>query len=242
MRVPGGDAAMRMSLCIDPGRSWTQVLALAQRVDSAGWHAVYVSDHFMPHDPAGRAADGPVLECWTVLAALAAQTATVRLGSLVLGNSYRHPAVVANMAATLDQVSGGRLLLGLGAGSQPNEHHAYGIELLSPSERISRFAEGVEVIASLLRSEHVTFRGSYYSLDAARCEPTSLQRPLPLLVGGAGERRSIPLAARFADAWHAWTTPEQFRHKSRVLDAACAAVGRDPADVRRLTGQVLLVG
>jgi len=146
------------------------------------------------------------------------------------------------MAATLDQVSGGRLLLGLGAGSQPNEHHAYGIELLSPSERISRFAEGVEVIASLLRSEHVTFRGSYYSLDAARCEPTSLQRPLPLLVAGAGERRSIPLAARFADAWHAWTTPEQFRHKSRVLDAACAAVGRDPADVRRLTGQVLLVG
>src|SRR5262249_34624628 len=94
-----------------------------------GWHAVSVSAHFMPHDPAGRPVNGPVLECWTILAALATQTAAVRLGSLVLGNTYRHPAVVANMAATLDQVSEGRVGLGIGAGGQPNEHAAYGIAL-----------------------------------------------------------------------------------------------------------------
>lgn len=111
---------MRVSLCVDPGRSWPQLLALAGRAEAAGWHAVYVCDHFMPHDPASRPVDGPMLECWTVLAALAAQTATVGLGSLVLGNTYRHPAVVANMAAALDQVSQGRLVLGVGAGWQPN--------------------------------------------------------------------------------------------------------------------------
>jgi alkanesulfonate monooxygenase SsuD/methylene tetrahydromethanopterin reductase-like flavin-dependent oxidoreductase (luciferase family) len=182
-----------------------------------------------------------VLESWTSLSALAVATTQIGLGTLVLGNAYRHPAVVANMAATLDQVSGGRVLLGLGAGSQPNEHRAYGIKLLAPSDRMNRFEEALEVITSLLRSGSSSFDGTYYRLEGALCEPASAQRPLPLLVAGAGERRAIPLAARFADAWHAWTTPEQFRHKSGLLDAACAAVGREPTEIRRLTGQVLLV-
>ena len=145
------------------------------------------------------------------------------------------------MAATLDQVSGGRLLLGLGAGSQPNEHLAYGIDLLDPPSRVSRFEEALAVITSLLRDEEPTFDGDYYTLAAGRCEPGTLQTPLPLLVAGGGERRSIPLAARFADAWHAWTTPDEFGHKCEVLDAACAATGREPAEIARLTGQVLLV-
>lgn len=201
---------------------------------------LYVPDHFMPYH-ATTAVAGPVHESWTSLSALAVATTKIGLGTLVLGNSYRHPAVVANMAATLDQISDGRLVLGLGAGSQPNEHLAYGIELLPPADRVRRFEEGLQAITSLLRSEVSTFDGAYYTLDAARCEPAPVQQPLPLLVAGAGERRSIPLAARFADAWHAWTTPEQFRRKSGILDAACAAVGRDPAEIRRLTGQVLLV-
>jgi alkanesulfonate monooxygenase SsuD/methylene tetrahydromethanopterin reductase-like flavin-dependent oxidoreductase (luciferase family) len=216
------------------------MLALARSAEEAGLARLYVPDHFMPYAEA-VAVSSPVLESWTSLSALAVATTQIGLGTLVLGNAYRHPAVVANMAATLDQVSRGRLLLGLGAGSQPNEHRAYGIELLRPADRMDRFEEALEVITSLLRSGLSSFDGTYYRLDAALCEPASVQRPLPLLVAGAGERRAIPLAARFADAWHAWTTPEQFRHKSGLLDAACAAVGREPHDIRRLTGQVLLV-
>jgi alkanesulfonate monooxygenase SsuD/methylene tetrahydromethanopterin reductase-like flavin-dependent oxidoreductase (luciferase family) len=229
-----------VSLCLDPRRPWGEILALARSAEEAGLARLYVPDHFMPYHEA-VAVSGPVLESWTSLSALAVATTQIGLGTLVLGNAYRHPAVVANMAATLDQVSRGRLLLGLGSGSQPNEHRAYGIELLRAAERMDRFEEALEVITSLLRSGLSSFDGTYYRLDAAVCEPASVQRPLPLLVAGAGERRAIPLAARFADAWHAWTTPEQFRHKSGLLDAACAAVGREPHDVRRLTGQVLLV-
>src|SRR3954451_25048832 len=214
--------------------------ALASIAGEGVWPRLYVPDHFMPYGET-VAVSGAVHESWTSLSALAVATSQIGLGTLVLGNAYRHPAVVANMAATLDQISGGRLLLGLGAGSQPNEHRAYGIELLKPADRMNRFEEALEVITSLLRSGSSTFDGTYYKLDAALCEPATVQRPLPLLVAGAGERRAIPLAARFADAWHAWTTPEQFRHKSRLLDAACAAVGRVPTEIRRLTGQVLLV-
>lgn len=231
---------MLVSLCLDTRRSWDDLRVLALSAEEAGLARLYVPDHFMPYDE-NVAVAGPVHESWTVLSALAVVTTRIGLGTLVLGNSYRHPAVVANMAATLDQLSGGRLLLGLGAGSQPNEHRAYGIGLLRPGPRVDRFEEGLEVITALLRSEVSTFRGAHYTLEAARCEPATVQRPLPLLVAGGGEQRSIPLAARFADAWHAWTTPEQFRGKSDVLDAACRAVGRDPAEIRRLTGQVLLV-
>lgn len=213
---------------------------LAVGAERAGLARVYVPDHFMPYHPATALA-GPVHESWTCLSALAVATSTIGIGTLVLGNSYRHPAVVANMAATLDQVSGGRLVLGLGAGSQPNEHRAYGIELLKPADRLSRFEEALQVMTSLLRSEVSTFDGAFYTLDGARCEPPSVQQPLPLLVAGAGEIRSIPLAARYGDAWHAWTEPGEFRRKSGVLDEACAAEGRDPRGVRRLTGQVLLV-
>jgi alkanesulfonate monooxygenase SsuD/methylene tetrahydromethanopterin reductase-like flavin-dependent oxidoreductase (luciferase family) len=229
-----------ISLCLDSRRPWAETRALARRAEDAGLARLYVPDHFMPYH-ASIAVAGPVHESWTTLSALGVATTTIGLGTLVLGNSYRHPAVVANMAATLDQLSNGRLLLGLGAGSQPNEHAAYGIELLRPADRISRFEEALQVITSLLRSEMSTFHGSYYRLDAARCEPATVQRPLPLLVAGAGEHRSIPLAARFADAWHAWTTAEQFQHKSELLDAACTAAGRAPTEIRRLTGQVLRV-
>jgi len=229
-----------VSLCLDSRRPWPDLRRLAHCAEEAGLARLYVPDHFMPYDETVALA-GPVHESWTILSALAVATTRIGLGTLVLGNGYRHPAVVANMAATLDHVSGGRLLLGLGAGSQPNEHHAYGIELLRPAERLNRFEEALEVITSLLRSETTTYDGAYYTLDAARCEPAPVQTPLPLLVAGAGERRSIPMAARFGDAWHAWTTPDQFRRASGVLEAACAARGRDPAEIRRLTGQVLLV-
>jgi len=233
------DALVRLSLCIDPGRSWPQVLALARQVDLAGWHAVYVCDHFMPHDAAGRAPDGPVLECWTVLAALAAQTAAIRVGSLVLGNTYRHPAVVANMAATLDQVSGGRLVLGLGAGWQPNEHAAYGIALPPARDRITAVDEACALIRSLLDQQRSTFDGAVYRLRDAPCDPKPRSR-LPLLVGGAG-RGILRVAARHADVWHTWADPGQFAGKNAMLDALCRDIGRRPGDVARACGGVVTV-
>lgn len=231
---------MRLSLCLDPGRPWPQVRALSRRADSAGWHAVYVCDHFMPHDPAGPALDGPVLECWTTLAAMAAQTATIRLGSLVLGNTYRHPAVVANMAATLDQISQGRVLLGIGAGWQPNEHAAYGIPLAAPRDRIAALDEACAVIRSLLDQRRSTTSGVVYRLHDAPCDPKPLQPRLPLLVGGNGHR-VLRVAARHADVWHTWADPTVLSHKNAVLDRHCQDLGRNPADIARATGGTVAV-
>lgn len=233
---------MLIGVCVDPGRPWPEVRALAEVADDAGLATVYAVDHFMAYAPAGGAApSAPVLEGWTTLTALAALTRRVRLGTLVLGATYRHPAVVANMAATLDQVSGGRLTLGLGAGWQQNEHTAYGIDLPPVRERLDRFEESTQVVRALLDGGPVDFDGTHFTLVDARCDPAPVQRPLPLLVAGAGERRTIPIAARHGDAWHAWTDPTEFRHKSAVLDEACVVAGRDPSSVRRLTGGVLLV-
>ena len=232
---------MRVSLCLDPRRPWRDLLALAEATDRSGLHTAYVPDHFMPAGDVGDVPTGPILEGWTVLSAIAAKTRRIRLGTLVLGSGYRHPAVLANMAATLDQVSGGRVTLGLGAGWQPNEHAAFGIELPAAKVRVDRLEETVKVVQALLRDDVTTFEGEHVRVIGARCEPKPLQDPLPLLVAGGGERRTIPLAARHAQAWHTWAQPAEFRRKAAVLDEACGRAGRDPADVVRLTGQTVLV-
>jgi alkanesulfonate monooxygenase SsuD/methylene tetrahydromethanopterin reductase-like flavin-dependent oxidoreductase (luciferase family) len=143
------------------------------------------------------------------------------------------------MAATLDQVSGGRLTLGLGAGWQPNEHTAYGIELLAPSARLARFAEYVAAIRSLLRQPSTSLDGEWFRLTDATCDPPPVQRPLPLLVGGGGEQRTMRVAALHADAWHAWVAPAELARKNAVLDQRCAEAGRDPSAIERVTGDVL---
>lgn len=232
---------MRFSFWPDQRRPWHEIAALADHVEAAGWDGLYVYDHFMPDTDDGAVADGAVLEGWTTLTALAARTSMLRLGTLVLGNLYRHPALVANMAATLDHVSSGRLVLGLGAGWQVNEHAAYGIGLVPPAARLDRFEEAVAVITSLLRQPRTTFAGTYYQVTDAPCEPPPLQARLPILIGGSGERRSIPAAARFADEWNAWTSIDTFRHKTKVLDAACEALGRDPGEVSRSTQAVVVL-
>ena len=227
---------MRFGLCLDPGRPWPELLAVAQASETLGFDRVYVCDHFIPADREGADTSGFMLEAWTVLAGLAALTDRIGLGTLVLGNTYRHPAVVANMAATLDRLSEGRLVLGIGAGWQRNEHEAYGIALPDPAQRSDQLEEACEVIRSLLTNERTTFSGEWYQLTDARCDPKPVQTRLPLLVGGAGEKRTLRTAARWADEWHDWCTPEEFRHKNEVLDGHCAAAGRDPATLRRATG------
>jgi F420-dependent oxidoreductase-like protein len=232
---------MRLSICVDAGRTWAEIRQIGELADAQDWHAVYVSDHFMPYAPPGVPADGPVLESWTLLSALAALTTRVRLGPLVLGGTYRHPAVVANMAASLDQVTGGRVVLGLGAGWQENEHIAYGIELAPPGPRLDRFDEACLVITSLLRERRTTFDGTYYQLMDASSEPRPVSPRLPILIGGGGMRRTARIAARYADIWHTWASPLDFRRKCEVLDGHCERAGRDPAAVERATGQVLRV-
>jgi F420-dependent oxidoreductase-like protein len=226
---------MEFSVWPSPERPWADVLDIALACDAAGWHGVYFADHFMPNDVGAEPLDGPVLECWGVMAGLAAATEHLRVGSLVCGNLYRHPAIVANAAATVDQISGGRFVLGVGAGWQVNEHAAYGIDLLDTKARLDRFEAACGIITSLLREQRTTFDGAGYHISNAPCDPKPVQSPLPLLVGGKGERRTMRIAARYANEWNAWTTADEFRQKIEVLERHCADLGRDPASIRRST-------
>jgi F420-dependent oxidoreductase-like protein len=221
--------------------TWAEILPVWQEADKieifeSGW----VFDHFYPifADPAG-----PCLEGWTVLAALAQATSRLRLGVLVTGIHYRHPAVLANMAATLDVISGGRLELGIGAGWNEQESGAYGIELGSPRERSDRFEEACQVLIGLLSQETTDFDGRYYTLTGARCEPKGPQRPHPpICIGGSGELRTLRTTARYAQHWNfVGGTPAEFARKRDVLFAHCADIGRDPAEIT-LSSHVWLSG
>jgi F420-dependent oxidoreductase-like protein len=223
---------MRFAFKTSPqNTNWPDMLALWREADQievfeSGW----TFDHFYPifSDPTG-----PCMEGWITLTALAQATSRLRLGTLVTGIHDRHPAVLANMAATLDVVSGGRVELGIGAGWNEEESGAYGIELGSARERSDRFEEACEVIIGLLSQETTTFTGRYYQLTEARCEPKGLQRPHPpICVGGSGEKRTLRTAARFAQHWNfLGGTPEEFARKRDVLHAHCADLGRDPKEI-----------
>jgi F420-dependent oxidoreductase-like protein len=238
---------MRFSIWPSTGRPWDEVLELARHCEATGWDGVYLADHFMPHgdfspdsDPA-LALDGDKLECWSVLAALAATVPRVRLGTLVSSVTFRHPAVLANIAAAVDRISGGRLVLGLGAGWQVNEHVAYGIELGTVTERLDRFEEACAVIGSLLREPRTTFDGRHYALVDAPNQPPPVQPRLPLLIGGGGERRTLGIVARCADEWNIWSTPDVLAHKVGVLRRHCDAVGRDPGEIAVSTQALLFL-
>lgn len=207
------------------------MLAVWQAADDidvfeSGW----TFDHFYPifSDPTG-----PCLEGWVTLTALAQATTRLRVGVLVTGIHYRHPAVLANMAATLDIVSGGRLELGIGAGWNEEESGAYGIALGTVRERFDRFEEACEVLIGLLSQETTTFDGAFYRLTEARNEPKGPQRPHPpICIGGNGEKRTLRITAQYADHWNfVGGTPQEFARKREVLSAHCADVGRDPADI-----------
>jgi F420-dependent oxidoreductase-like protein len=196
------------------------------------FESAWTMDHFYPLSPP---LDGTHLESWAVLAALAQATKRLRLGCMVNGMHYRHPAVTANAAVTLDHISGGRFNLGLGAGWFEPESQAYGIPLGSLKERFDRFDEGLEVITSLLTNEYTDFSGHYYQLVHARCEPKPVQSRIPIVIGGGGPKRTLPAAARWADMWDLVGSEgaEQWKSTSARLDDCCAAIGRDPAEIRR---------
>jgi F420-dependent oxidoreductase-like protein len=221
--------------------TWSDMLAVWKVADDievfeSGW----TFDHFYP---IFSDSTGPCLEGWVTLTALAQATTRLRLGTLVTGIHYRHPAILANMASTLDIVSNGRLEIGLGAGWNEEESGAYGIELGTPSERSDRFEEACEVIVGLLTQKTTTFDGQYYQLKDARNEPKPVQRPHPpICIGGSGEKRTLRTTARFAQHWNfVGGAPEEFSHKRDVLHQHCEDLGRDSSEIL-LSSHVLFDG
>ena len=232
---------MRFSIWPAPTRTWDEILELTRHCEATGWDGVYFADHFMPNGPDATPLDGDTLECWSIMAALAVSVPRLRLGTLVTSVTYRHPAVLANIAAAVDRISEGRFLLGIGAGWQENEHAAYGIELGSVKERLDRFEEACEVLIGLLREQRTTFAGDHYRLAEAPNQPAPVQERLPILIGGGGEKRTMKIAARYADEWNAWTTPEVLAHKVGVLHRHCEDLGRDPSEIAVSTQALLFL-
>jgi F420-dependent oxidoreductase-like protein len=217
--------------------SWRDMLSLWQEVDALGFDSAWVFDHFLPifSDPTG-----PCLEGWTALAALAMATKKVRMGVMVTGNTYRHPTVLTKMATTVDIISGGRLILGIGAGWFELEHRAYGMPFPRIGERLTRLDESLQVIKRLWTEERVAFTGRYYQLDEAVFNPKPLQQPHPpILIGAGGEQVALGIVARHANIWNGFGSPDEFRHKIARLTEHCQQIGRDPASIEK---SVLLTG
>jgi alkanesulfonate monooxygenase SsuD/methylene tetrahydromethanopterin reductase-like flavin-dependent oxidoreductase (luciferase family) len=221
--------------------TWAEVLASFELAEDLGFDHAWLVDHLVDTD--GPPEHG-CLEGWTLLAAIAARTRRIRLGILVSSNTFRHPALLLKEAVTVDHVSEGRVILGLGTGWHADEHRRYGIDLPPPPERVDRFEEAVEIVTSLMAQERTTYAGRHYRLDDARLQPPPVQRPrIPLLIA-AHRPRMLRIAARHADQWDSFAAlpgtatdgvEAELAERIGQLDAACAAIGRDPREIRRST-------
>lgn len=233
--------ASRISFGITPiqtGVDFPHIREVTVLAEELGYDSVWLNDHFFtskffhPLPPP----TAPYYECWVTLSALASLTQRVRLGTLCSNVSFRQPALLAKMAACLDQVSGGRLELGVGAGWFEDEHSAYGIPFATMKERAGRVTEAVEIIRRLWTEECVTFKGRYYEMTDAYCSPKPVQQPLPrILIGGRGGRTMLGVVARSADRWNIQTpiTPGQYRRKVSLLEGHCQKLNRDPNRIGR---------
>jgi F420-dependent oxidoreductase-like protein len=221
------------------GTTWDAVQALWKHIAATGWDAAAVTDHFMSNTPERT---GDTMECWTTLAALSALVPRLRVGTIVAGNTYRHPAVVAKMATQVDIISGGRLICGLGAAWQENEHRAYGIPFYTVGERLARLDEACHVMKALWTQDKASYKGRYYQLDDAPLSPKPVQRPYPeLMIGGGGEKVTLRITARHADHWNVWGGPERLRAKGAILDQHCTAERRDPKTILRSANMALVI-
>ena len=230
---------MRFSHWISTAHPTDEVLDRARHAEATGWDGLYLADHFMTNKEGPS--DSPMHECFSLLAALAATVPRVRLGSLVAGNTYRHPAVLAKQAATIDHISGGRMVLGLGAGWQVNEHEAYGIALGSTKERLAWFEEACQVVTGLRDQARTTVAGDRYQITDAPLEPKPVG-PLPLLIGSSGQRVMARIVATYAQEWNTWSTPELWVERRRGYDRALDEAGRDPATLHTSTQALVLLG
>jgi F420-dependent oxidoreductase-like protein len=220
---------LRFGLCTDQNMTWAKTRERWQLFERLGFDSAWDCDHFVqPSRP-----DGPYLEAWTLLAALAACTERIRVGTLVSSNTFRHPALLAKQAVTVDHVSGGRLELGFGAGWYEPEHQMYGLAFPPRGELVDRFEEALQVVDSLLRNEFTSYEGTHYRLRDAAFRPGPVQRPRPPLTLGAHGPRMLRIVARYGDAWNSHGTPEEIRSRNAILDEACGEIGRNPSEVVR---------
>lgn len=225
---------MRLGLKINQaGLSWSEQLSRVRYAEGAGFDGALIFDHFRTFDDGPP---GPCMEAWTLLAALAASTERIRLGALVTGVTYRHPSILAAQAVTVDQISGGRLELAIGAASDEREHRELGIGYPGARERIERLGEAVRVMRLLMTEDDATFDGRHYRLDGATYRPHAVQKPHPpIWIGAGGDRSTIPLAARQADAWHCFSPFEELPAKVRIFDEHAVNAGRDPSTITKAT-------
>jgi F420-dependent oxidoreductase-like protein len=224
--------SLRYGLKLSQNATIGQYQAVWRIADEAGFDHCWCMDHFATLGPRD---DGPIFEAWALLAAMAAATSRARVGCAVTGNTYRHPAVLAKAAVTVDHLSGGRLEFGIGAGWAENEHTMLGLPFGTAGDRADRLEEACQVIRSLWTQELTSFAGRHYQLTGAVAEPKPVQRPHPpIWIGGAGRRRTLRIAAQHASVWNApGGSPEEVADLSGVLDRHCADIGRDPSEIRR---------
>jgi len=230
---------MKFSVWPAPDRSTDETLELARAADALGYYGFWYADHYMPNTGSEDLEPGDCHEVWSILPAVAAVTESIRIGPLVSPTSVHHPAVLANRAATLDHVSHGRMVLGLGAGWQINEHKAYGIALEAPKQRVDRFEEAIQVIRSLLDEDHTTFEGEIYSIINAPSDPAPVQEKLPILVGTGGSRM-CRITAQYAQEWNTWGAPEMAAGAVDTFTAGCERAGVDPAS-KHTSVQALII-
>ena len=211
--------------------STDELRASWRRIEALGFGWISIWDHF--YGATGQPDDAECLEAVALHAALACETSRVRIGSLVYSIGYRHPAVLAKAITAIDHLSGGRADMGIGAGWAEVEYEAYGIPFPSAKERLDQLEEGIQVLRGLLHDDVTSFQGTYFNLHEARNEPRPVQAKMPIWIGGGGEKRTLKIAARYADGWNVpFVAPQEFARKRGVLAEHCAAVGRDPGDIR----------
>jgi alkanesulfonate monooxygenase SsuD/methylene tetrahydromethanopterin reductase-like flavin-dependent oxidoreductase (luciferase family) len=211
---------------------WDSMRAAAIAVDELGFDWLLTSDHLVASDDHEPDPDGPIFEAWQLVAAWAAITTQVRIGVMVSGVMLRHPVLLAKMAITLDHISHGRALCGLGAGWFRQEAEMYGMPWPSTGERLARLQEAAQICRSLFDEQRTTHRGQHYHLtDAVAAAPKPIQSGLPLLIGGGGERRTMRIAARHADLWNTFGSPASMKRKIAMLHRYCAEVGREASAI-----------
>jgi F420-dependent oxidoreductase-like protein len=221
------------------GFTYEHIREVAAEAERLGFESIWVSDHFFMTEDS---LDVNCLECWTVLTALARDTTRLRLGAMVASQSYRNPALMANMAASVDHVSGGRLNYGIGAGWKEVEYDAYGYRFPAAGRRIRQLEEAVEIARRMWTQPKATYMGRYYSVRDALCMPKPFQDPLPIWIGGTGTK-TLRVAAKHADAVNfAWTHPPDFyEERYKVLRSHCGEVGRDFYDIRKSAGLMVRI-
>ena len=218
--------------------TWDEMRDAALLAEQAGWDVLMTWDHFVP---LMGDITGPNLEGWQILAAFAAITKKPKIAMLVTGNTYRHPAVLANMATTLDGISNGRAVLGIGAAWNEHEHKMYGIDFDTAPIRLAKLREATKIIRGLLDVGTVSYQGTYYQLENATLGTRPIQKRLPILIGGGGEQVTLKITARYADWWHGFGTADIIKHKLEVLKKHCLDVGRDYAEIVPTAGGSILV-